>query len=41
MAAVTVRGALETKKVKSVTASTVASFICHEVMGMDAMILVS
>ena len=32
---------LETEKVKSVTASTVASSICHEVMGMDAVILVS
>ena len=28
------------KKVKSATASTVSSFICHEVMGLDAMILV-
>ena len=32
---------LEPKKIKSVTVSTVSpSFICHEVMGPDAMILV-
>ena len=31
---------LEPKKIKSVTASTFAPFICHEVMGLDAMILV-
>ena len=30
----------EPKKIKSVTASTFAPFICHEVMGLDAMILV-
>ena len=30
----------EPKKIKSVTVSTVSSFICHEVMGPDAMILV-
>ena len=31
---------LELKKRKSVTASTLSPFICHEVMGQDAMILV-
>ena len=31
---------LETKKIKSVTVSIVSPSICHEVMGMDAMILV-
>ena len=31
---------LEPKKMKSVTVSTVYPFICHEVMGPDAMILV-
>ena len=31
---------LEPKKIKSVTASTFSSSICHEVMGLDAMILV-
>ena len=31
---------LETKKIKSLTVSTVSSSICHEVMGPDAMILV-
>ena len=31
---------LEPKKIKSVTASTFSSSICHEVMGPDAMILV-
>ena len=31
---------LEPKKIKSVTVSTVSSSICHEVMGLDAMILV-
>ena len=31
---------LETKKIKSVTVSIVYPFICHEVMGLDAMILV-
>jgi len=30
---------LEPKKIKSVTASTSPSLICHEVMGLDAMIL--
>jgi len=31
---------LETKKIKSVTVSTVSPSICHEMMGPDAMILV-
>ena len=31
---------LESKKIKSVTVSTVSPSICHEVMGLDAMILV-
>ena len=32
---------LEFKKIKSVTMSIVSPSICHEVMGVDAMILVS
>ena len=32
---------LEPKKIKSVTVSTVSPSICHEVMGQDAIILVS
>ena len=31
---------LETKKIKSVTASTFPPYICHEMVGLDAMILV-
>ena len=31
---------LEPKKIKSVTVSIVSESICHEVMGLDAMILV-
>ena len=31
---------LEPPKIKSATVSTVSPFICHEVMGPDAMILV-
>ena len=31
---------LEPKKIKSVTVSTVSPSICHEVMGLDAMVLV-
>ena len=31
---------LEPPKIKSATFSTVSPFICHEVMGLDAMILV-
>ena len=32
---------LEPKKIKSVTVSIVSNSICHEVIGLDAMILVS
>ena len=32
---------LESKKIKSVTDSTFSPSICHEVMGSDAMLLVS
>ena len=31
---------LEPRKIKSATVSTVAPSICHEVMGLDAMMLV-
>ena len=31
---------LEPPKIKSATVSSVSTFICHEVMGLDAMILV-
>ena len=31
---------LELKKIESLTVSTVSPYICHEVMGPDAMILV-
>ena len=31
---------LEPKKIKSLTVSIVSPFICHEVMGLDAMMLV-
>ena len=31
---------LESKKIKSITASTISPSICHEVMRLDAMILV-
>ena len=31
---------LEPRKIKSLTVSIVSPFICHEVMGLDAMILV-
>ena len=30
---------LEPKKIKAVTVSIVSSYICHEMMGLDAMIL--
>ena len=40
MAAVITVVILEPPKIKSVTASTVSPSICHEVMGLDAMILV-
>ena len=39
-AAVTICSDLEPKKIKSVTVSIVSPSICHEVMGLDAMILV-
>ena len=39
-AAVTIRSVLQPKKIKSVTVSIFPPFICHEVMGPDAMILV-
>ena len=32
---------LERKKIKSVSVSIVSPYICHEMMGLDAMILVS
>ena len=31
---------LELKKIKPVTVSTVSPFICHEVLGLDAMIFI-
>ena len=31
---------LEPKKIKSVTISIVYPFVCHEVMGLDAMIFI-
>ena len=31
---------LEARKIKSVTVSIVSPYICHEMMGQDAMILV-
>ena len=40
MAAVTICSVLDPKKLKSVTVSTVSPFICHEVMGPDAMMKV-
>ena len=40
MAAATIHSDLKPKKIKSVTASTFSPFICHEVMGLDGMILV-
>ena len=39
MAAVTMGVILEPKKIKSFTVSIVSPSICHEVMGLDAMIL--
>ena len=38
--AVTVQVILEPKKIKSDTVSIISPSICHEVMGLDAMILV-
>ena len=40
MAAVTIYSVLKPKKIKSLTVSTVSPFVCHEVMGPDAMMLV-
>ena len=40
MATVTIWSDLELKKIKSVTVSTVSPSICHEVMGLDAMMFV-
>ena len=40
MAVVTSAVILESKKIKSVTVSIVSPSICHEVMGLDAMILI-
>ena len=40
MAVVTICNLLEPKKIKSVTVSIVSPYICHEVIGLDAMILV-
>ena len=40
MAALTICSILEPPKIKSVTVSIVSPSICHEVMGLDAMILV-
>ena len=40
MVAVTICSILEPLKIKSVTVSTVSQFICHEMMGPDAMILI-
>ena len=40
LSAVTIRSDFEPYKIKSVTVSIVSPSICHEVMGLDAMILV-
>ena len=40
MSAVTMCSEMEPNKIKSVTVSIVCPSICHEVMGLDAMILV-
>ena len=40
MAAVTIHSDFGAQKIKSVTVSIVSPSICHEVMGLDAMILV-
>ena len=40
MAAITIYSGFGAQKIKSVTVSTVSPSICHEVMGLDAMILV-
>ena len=39
MGEVAIHSDLEPKKIESVTASTFPPSICHEVMGLDAMIL--
>ena len=41
MAEVTISSDFGAKEIKSVTVSIVSPSICHEVMGLDAMILVS
>ena len=41
MAAVTIHSDIGAPQIKSVTLFMVSSLICHEVMGLDAMILVS
>ena len=40
MAAVTICSDFGAQKIKSATVSTVCPSICHEVMGLDAVILV-
>ena len=40
MAAVTICVILEPKKIKSLTVAIVSPSVCHEVMGLDAMIFV-
>ena len=40
MAALTIRSDFRPQKIKSLSVSTVSSSICHEVMGLDAMIFV-
>ena len=40
MASVTILVTLDPKKIKAVTVSFVSPSICHEVMGLEAMILV-
>ena len=40
MAIVTIHSDFGAKKIKSVTVSTFSPSVCHEVMGLDAMILV-
>ena len=40
MAAVIIRNDFGAPEIKSLTVSTVSPAICHEVMGLDAMILV-
>ena len=40
MAAITIYSDFGAQKIKSATVSTISPSICHEVMGLDAMILV-